>query len=79
MKVRMITNLGTVHAGLIGVDPTKCQDGMEVDVNDAAGQWLVRNRKAVAVEVKAVPPEPMKAVPPPAIHPEPKAKAKDSK
>jgi hypothetical protein len=64
MKVRMTTNLGFVHANNIGVDYRDCKTGMVVEVSEAAGQWLVKNRKAVE-EIHAVPPvAPMKAVPP---------------
>ena len=73
MKIRMKTNLGTVHAKAIGADAATCRSGEELTVSDAAGRWLVDRRMAdelpdelpeqaepPAVQMKAVPPsEPM--------------------
>lgn len=72
MKVRMRTNLGTVHAAAIGVKASECLQGMEPEVSEDAGQWLVKRRMADEVPViHAVPRETMMAVPPAAIHPKP--------
>lgn len=63
MKIRLRTNLGTIHAQAIGLCAAECLAGTELDVGDDSGDWLVKQRKADEVMV-AVPPEPMKAVPP---------------
>lgn len=59
MQVRFRVNLGTVDAGAAGLDAKKCQAGMECEVPDAAGEWLVKKGIAVVVKtIKGVAPAP---------------------
>lgn len=73
MKVRMRTNIGTVHAKAIGVDAGKCKSGEEVVVDETAGKWLVDRKMADELpdedQMRAVPVEPMRAVPGESMHP----------
>jgi hypothetical protein len=65
MQVTFRLNLGTLDAERLGLDPAKCREGMTAKVSKAVGDQLVKRHIAVE-DIKAVPPEPMKAVPPPA-------------
>jgi len=65
MRVVMKTNLGLVHAQMIGVDQSKCMAGMTPTVSHEAGEWLVRRGMAdpvieppAAPVVQAVPSRP---------------------
>ncbi len=79
MRVRLKVNLGSLDAAAHGLEHAKCQAGMEADVADAAGKWLIVQGHAESLEavkgvakaatVEAVPPE----------TPKPKVKAKDGK
>lgn len=60
MRLKFKTNLGSKDAELVGVDFTKCQKGMELEVSDKAGEWLIKNGIAaeVAKQIRGVAPEP---------------------
>ena len=68
MLVRLRVNLGSQDASLHGLDFTKCQAGMEPNVDEAAGKWLLESGLAEAVRgvakpaaIQGVPPESPKA------------------
>lgn len=62
MRVLFKVNLGSLDAARFQLDFTKCQTGMEVNVKDEAGAWLVS--RGIAVEV----PQPVRGISaPPAI------------
>lgn len=77
MRIRMRTNLGTVHAKEIGVNAGECQAGNETVVNDDAGRWLVKNRLADEIppdehsDMHAVPTSTIDAIPPDPVKPTP--------
>lgn len=52
MKVRLRVNLGSMDASSHGLDHEKCQAGMEPDVDDAQGKWLVES--GIAEEICGV-------------------------
>ncbi len=41
MLVKFRVNLGTNDAIVCGLDHNQCHDGLEVEVSDEAGQWLI--------------------------------------
>lgn len=55
MRVRLNVNLGSVDALSHGLDHNECQAGMEPEVDNAQGQWLVENGHAVEVKGVAKP------------------------
>jgi len=58
MKVKMRTNLGSVHAAEIGLDYKDCLAGKVVEVSDKAATWLIETGKAELDEQKGVPSAP---------------------
>lgn len=62
MQVKFRTNLGSIDAGKLKIDWTKCKLGDVLDVETSVGETLVRS--GIAEEIPAKPlPEKIKAVP----------------
>lgn len=62
MKTRFNVNLGAMDAAKLDLDFKQCTIGAEVEVNDAAGRWLIE--RGVAVNVTPPKPTPVPAVEP---------------
>ncbi len=67
MIVRFRVNLGSTDASALKLDFQECQQGMELEVSDEAGQWLITkgiseqvseiNGMSKAAALQGVPPE----------------------
>ncbi len=53
MLVKFRTNLGSEDGNAHGLDYTKCQIGMQLDVPEATGKWLIE-RGIAETTVKGV-------------------------
>ncbi len=53
MRVKFKFNLGSIDAAIVGLDFSKCQAGMELEVNDKTHAWLA-NKNIVDVVLKPV-------------------------
>ena len=83
MRVIFKVNLGSLDAARFQLDFTKCQTGMELEVKDEAGEWLVSRGMATKVAPQPVlgvsAPPAIAEVSKPTIKAEPvQAKAKQS-
>lgn len=64
MRVRFRTNLGSRDAAKWGVDFRQCTAGAEVDMDDAAAEWLAKSGIAEVLASKVGRPRKVTTVPP---------------